>query len=99
MSDNYYMIILYWRGVGRFIDKTFRRWISRRFIDSIINVIPPLRDSSSYYSFHSLGLKYFQFVFRLVTRHLAAYIVRACRSGSVTWPSRPCECGAGGVKL
>ena len=58
-----------------------------------------LRDSSSYYSFHSLGLKYFQFVFRLVTRHLAAYIVRACRSGSVTWPSRPRERGAGGVKL
>ena len=53
----------------------------------VINAIPPLRDSSSYYSFHSLGLIYFQFVFRLVTRHLAAYIVRACRSGSVTWPS------------
>ena len=59
-------------GVGRFVDKTFRRAIS-----------------SSYYSFHSLGLKYFQFVFRLVglTRHLAVYIVRACRSGSVTWPN------------
>ena len=84
-------------GVGRFVDKTFRRRIYGRFVDSIINVIPPLRDSSSYYSFHSLGLKYF--VFRLVTRHLAAYIVRACRSGSVTWPSRPRERGAGGVKL
>ena len=63
-----------YRGVGRFVDKTFRRRISGRFVDSIINVIPPLRDSSSYYSFHSLGLKYFQFVFRLVTRHLAAYV-------------------------
>ena len=67
-------------GDGRFVDKTFRRRISGRFVDSIINVIPPLRDSSSYYSFHSLDLKYFQFVFRLITRHLAAYIVRACRS-------------------
>ena len=87
-------------GVGRFVDKTFRRRISGRFVDSIINVIPPLRDSSSYYSFHLLGLKYFQFVFRLVTRHLAAYnIVRACWSGSVTWLSRPREHGAGGVKL
>ena len=86
-------------GVGRFVDKMFRRRISGRFVDSIINVIPPLRDSSSYYSFHSLGLKYFQFVFQLVTRHLAAYIVRACRSGSVTWPSRPRERGAGGAKL
>ena len=80
-----------WPGVRCFVDKTFRRRISGRFVDSIINVITPIRDSSSYYSFHSLGLKYFQFVFRLVTRHLAAYIVRACRSGSVTWPSRPRE--------
>ena len=27
------------------------------------------------------------------------YIVRACQSGSVTWPSRPRERGAGGVQL
>ena len=77
------------RGVGRFVDKTFRRRIS----GSIINVIPPLRDSSSYYSFHSLDLKYFQFVFRLVTRHdLAAYIVRAYRS-----PGRADRVSAGPV--
>ena len=68
--------------------RTFRR----RFSGSIINVIPPLRDSSSYYSFHSLDLKYFQFVFRLVTRHLAAYIVPACRS-----PGRADRVSAGPV--
>ena len=68
-------------GVGRFVDKTFRRRISGRFVDSIINVIPPLRDSSSYYSFHSLGLKYFQFVFRLVTMYVFMHVGRGRSPG------------------
>ena len=46
-------------GVGRFVDKMFRRRISGRFVVSILNVIPPLRDSSSYYSFSFIRPKVF----------------------------------------